>query len=218
MLQNTSHAVMSQRHDRNEVVDDFPTPPWATRAFVETALSPHYELEKQSVLEPACGRGYMSSVLNEYFGEVIASDKFGYGTNAKRIDFLSNYFPHDCVDWVITNPPFSKAEQFISRGLEVSRLGVAVLTRTVFIESIGRFERLFSANAPAKVFQYSERVPMVKGRVDRKASTATGYCWCVWTSSRKGNTELGWIPPLRKKLERIDDYETISSSWGCQKV
>src|ERR1700704_1785441 len=50
-------------------------------------------------------------------------------------------------------------------------------TRTVFIESVGRYDRLFSVNQPSHFAQFTERVPMVKGRLDRRASTATGYCW-----------------------------------------
>lgn len=54
-----------------------------------------------------------------------------------------------------------------------------MLTRTVFIESVGRYDRLFSINQPSHFAQFTERVPMVKGRLDRRASTATGYCWLV---------------------------------------
>jgi hypothetical protein len=49
-----------------------------------------------------------------------------------------------------------------------------MLTRTVFIESVGRYDRLFSVNQPSHFAQFTERVPMVKGRLDRRASTATG--------------------------------------------
>ena len=38
MAQNTSHAVMAQRTESPDSLDDFPTPPWATRAFVEHVL------------------------------------------------------------------------------------------------------------------------------------------------------------------------------------
>lgn len=31
MSQNTSHAVMQQRHEAHDSLDDFPTPPWAGR-------------------------------------------------------------------------------------------------------------------------------------------------------------------------------------------
>ncbi len=47
---------------------------------------------------------------------------------------------------------------------------------------------------------------MVKGRVDRKASTATGYAWIVWQREQVGAPRLAWIPPCRKALERDSDY------------
>ena len=34
-MQNTSHAVMAQRAELKNSLDDFPTPPWATRALIE---------------------------------------------------------------------------------------------------------------------------------------------------------------------------------------
>ena len=34
-MQNTSHAVMAQRAELKNSLDDFPTPPWATRALLE---------------------------------------------------------------------------------------------------------------------------------------------------------------------------------------
>jgi hypothetical protein len=111
------------------------------------------------------------------------------------------------VDWVITNSSFRLAEDFINRGLDVARHGMAMLTRTKFIESVGRYERLFSVNPPTKIVQFVERVPMVKGRIDRKASTATGYCWLVWEKNLRMKSQLVWIPPCRKALERDDDYQ-----------
>ena len=38
MVQNISHAVMAQRHEAKDSLDDFPTPPWATRALLEHVL------------------------------------------------------------------------------------------------------------------------------------------------------------------------------------
>jgi len=78
----------------------------------------------------------------------------------------------NAVDWVITNPPFRLAEEFVQRSLIVARKGVAILARTVFIESVGRYHNLFELNPPTIFAQYSERVPMVRGRLDPKASTA----------------------------------------------
>jgi hypothetical protein len=48
---------------------------------------------------------------------------------------------------------------------------------------------------------------MVNGRIDKKASTATGYAWLVWEKDRLGSSEMFWIPPCRKTLEREGDYQ-----------
>lgn len=206
MVQNTSHAVMAQRTEAADSLDDFPTPPWATRAFCEHILGGSNRLKSQSVWEPACGRGDMAQVLGEYFNQVKSSDVFDYGYGSCR-DFLTGPIEPDSVDWVITNPPFKAAEKFYERAIIAARRGVALLTRTVFIESVGRYERVFLPHPPSAVAQYVERVPMVKGRLDRKASTATGYAWLVWERDAIGPTLLKWVPPSRKQLEQRSDYE-----------
>lgn len=205
-MQNTSHAVMAQRTELKTSLDDFPTPPWATRALIEHVVAAKGALAAMTCLEPACGRGHMAVALAPYFREVVATDVFDYGFG-RVADFLKTKQPDQSFDWVITNPPFRLGEEFISRAMGIARRGVAMLTRTVFIESVGRHERLFKINPPSRFAQFTERVPMVKGRVDKKASTATGYAWLVWEKDRLGKSELFWIPACRKSLEREGDYQ-----------
>lgn len=205
-MQNRSHAVMAQRIEAADSADDFPTPPWATRGFMEHIIADKGPFAEMSCLEPACGAGHMAKVLKEYFGDVRSSDAFAYGYGEVR-DFLSVPYEANAVDWVITNPPFRLAEAFIERALIVARRGVAILARTVFIESVGRYRSIFEFNPPTKFAQYAERVPMVRGRLDQKASTATGYAWLVWEKdSVCTDPRLMWVPPCRKAFERESDY------------
>jgi hypothetical protein len=207
LMQNTSHAVMAQRSEAKDSPDDFPTPPWATRALCEHILGPA-EIAGLSCLEPACGRGYMAKPLAEYFDRVEASDAYQYGFAPVR-DFLSNPYEAQSHDWVITNPPFRLAEEFVLQALTVARRGVAILARTVFLESSGRFNAIFSHSPPSSFAQFVERVPMVKGRIDQKASTATGYAWLIWDKQHVGAPELKWVPPCRKSLDRKSDYPAV---------
>jgi hypothetical protein len=197
---------MAQRTEAKDSLDDFPTPPWATRALIEYIIKPEYDVSKMTCLEPACGRGYMSKVLDEYFQCTHGSDVASYNGSNKVIDFLGGSYQNSSYDWVITNPPFRLAEDFVLRALDVARLGVAILARTVFLESVGRYQSIFSINPPTKFAQFSERVPMVKGRVDEKATTATGYAWLIWQKNSSEHPRLTWLPPCRKKLERPGDY------------
>jgi hypothetical protein len=82
--QNTSHAVVAQRAEARDSLDDFPTPPWATRALIEHILDDKTSLASMVCIEPACGVGHMAKVLSEYFGEVRSSDihAYGYGESA----------------------------------------------------------------------------------------------------------------------------------------
>jgi predicted RNA methylase len=206
LMQNTSHAVMAQRSEPRDSLDDFPTPPWATRALIEHVIARN--LSQEVCLEPACGAGHMSRPLNEYIGSVESQDVFDYGFGSKQ-DYLS-FKTNKKFDWVITNPPFRLAEEFILQALSMSKVGCAFLVRTTFIESVGRYRRLFNIQPPALVAQFVERVPMVKGRLDPKASTATGYCWLVWERGSIDGTKMVWIPPCRKSLEFEEDYPTSS--------
>ena len=102
------------------------------------------------------------------------------------------------------------AEEFLNKANYIASTGIALLARTVFLESVGRYDRIFKNNPPAYFAQFSERVPMVKGRLDKKASTATGYAWFVWKLKVQQEPKLIWIPPCRKILERDEDYDESS--------
>ena len=109
----------------------------------------------------------MARALAEYFETVRSFDVHSYGYGYVD-DFLSSSWDANTFDWVITNPPFKAAEEFVSKALPVARRGVAVLVRTVFIESVGRWDRLFRDRPCTTFAQFVERVPIVKGRVIEK--------------------------------------------------
>lgn len=205
MSQNRSTAVMQRRVEAHDSLDDFPTPPWATRALLEFIDQQGIDVSGMVCREPAANRGHMVVPLREAFAHVEAADVHDYGAGFPVEDYLfpgSDAFP---VDWTITNPPFRLAEQFIDRACATSVVGVAVIVRAAFLESIGRYETLFSKNPPSVVLQFSERVVMHKGRLAPEGSTATAYAWLVWIDGET-DTRLRWIPPCRKRLERAEDY------------
>jgi hypothetical protein len=206
MSQNTSSAVMQQRSEAHNSLDDFPTPPWATRALCEWIADSGFDTQSMTCREPAANRGHMVNPLREYFGTVIGSDIHDYGAGFPVQDYIFGADPVGVVDWTITNPPFRLAQQFITQARNTSRVGSAVIVRSAFLEGVGRFRDLFSDAAPTDVLQFSERVVMHKGKLSAKGSTATAYCWLVWRNRHGAGTQLHWIPPCRKKLERAEDY------------
>lgn len=210
MKPTENYAVAARRLSGQSGNDDFPTPPWATRALIEYVIGSDWTHE-QTCWEPAANRGYMSRALQEYYRYVIESDIVDYG-NHNVVDFLGPEINKGLVPvhWVITNPPFNRAQQFIEQAQRIATVGVAMLVRTSFLEGVMRYQTMYMTNPPDIVAQFSERVPMVLGKCDPKASTATSYAWLVWhiDGHKEANkkTIMMWIPPCRKQLEREGDY------------
>lgn len=203
-----------------DALDYFPTPPCATRALCEFLEGLDHNLEQMTAWEPACGEDHMAEPLREYFASVRSSDVHRYRSEHEVLDFTVLGRMEPPVDFVITNPPFRLAEEFVDTALQVARVGVAMLVRSAFLEGQERHETFFSSNRPDFVLQFAERVVMLEGRLvrsgevdpfaqeqGRKASNATAYVWLVWfKDSNRLDTRLRWIPPCRHRLERPGDY------------
>ena len=205
---NVSTAVRQRRVEAIDSLDDFPTPPWATRAVIE-----RLGISGGTGRDPCANRGHMVRPMREAFDAVEGFDIHDYGAGFPVRDYLSGSLPKP-VDWTFQNPPFRLAEAFIDRALATSRVGVAVLVRSAFLEGVGRHERLYSIRPPSVVYQFVERVVMHKGRLAPEGSSATAYSWLVWRLDvTLGPCRLDWIPPCRRRLERRGDYpEAVASA------
>lgn len=221
----------------------YPTPLWAARAGGELVneIDPPSPLrgfggqvrpivDRWTCWEPACGEGHMAAALGDYFGLVRATDIHAHDPGLQHgppLDFLSEAAEgFDPVDWIVTNPPFGLAAEFVAAGLRRARRGVAILARTSFLESASRFGMFFEGEKRLYAFApFAERVPMTLGRWDPRASTATSYAWFVWMQpaaaadmSRATRRLVGlrpevWpiAPGTRERLTRPDDARL----WGA---
>lgn len=237
MSANRSSAVMQQRRSDGaaeqatsgrcvapRALNYFPTPPWATRALCEFLIGQGYPLDDLTCWEPACGEMHMARPLSDYFDDVVASDVHRYGDDHELFDFTLVRFERraDRPDFVITNPPFTLAIEFIASASAIATRGFAMLVRSAFLEGAARFRRLWSANPPSFVLQFAERVVMLENRLvrageadpysddpDHRARSATAYVWLVWLDGEP-DTRFRWIPPCRARLERAGDYPDYS--------
>lgn len=207
-------AGYQNRSSRGPSFEDYPTQPWATRALLTHVIPGDYKA--QTVWEPAANRGYMARPLAEFFGTVIATDLLDYGMGYPQIDFLSGPTPTDYgmqVDWIITNPPFNKADDFIRRALPLARAGVAMFGRQSFLEGFDRLENLFKPHPPTIFAPFAGRVPLVQGRVDKKAASQMPYAWFIWQhGADTGEPVVRWIPDCRKALTRDGDYDVFGTT------
>jgi hypothetical protein len=216
-----NYAVAARRQTKvHKALDDYPTPPWSTRAMIKTLRQycwvPSLD-GSGSCWEPASNRGFMVRPLREFFKTVWHSDVHDYGAGAFVDDFLLPSVKDGIAlvpDWIITNPPFVMGTEFIQCALDRAQIGVAMLVRSSFLEGKKRYERIFRDLPPQFVMVYVERVPMVSGRCAQDATTATAYSWLVWVREspvtpwqiRDGQPRVIWIPPMRAECELNSDY------------
>lgn len=195
--------ILQRRVMPTDGLDFFPTPPWATRAFVEVLADRGWTDDGQTAWEPACGEGHMAEPLREAFARVHASDVHDYGCGYAVGSFLGGdgldldvarapFAP----DWIVTNPPFNLALPFLRRALGEARVGVAFLLRLAWVESAERHREIFSVRPPTLIAQSVDRIPMLDGRYDPNGTTTMAYAWFVWLKDAKTRkTEFDWIAP-----------------------
>jgi hypothetical protein len=213
---NRSSAVMEQRAPKQVRKDTpeaalfrnlnyFPTPPWAARAIAYRLKD--LDPQARTIWEPACGEGHFAEPLIEVFGreQVMSSDIYDYG-HGWLLDFLRATKSYNDRDWIVTNPPFAIAGDFIERGLELARRGVIVLCRIAFLESGGREKMLYESEHPLTcIMPFVERVSMQLGSWDPDLSTASCYAAFVFFKGQAPRAHWPFPSGTERRYTRFDD-------------
>jgi predicted RNA methylase len=176
-------ALSKDRWERKPA-DHYPTPAEATEAL----LSYLFLLGSLRVREPCCGQGHISKVLEAHGHRVTSSDLHDMGYGETGIDYLktreksARFYDFDAV---ITNPPFSLAEQFIRRALRDAPL-VAMFLPNNYWHAEGR-RRLFESRPPMVVLALTWRPAFLEK--ERGKSPLSNFVWTVWNDAHPGPTQ-----------------------------
>lgn len=207
---------MVARHSSVEENNDFaPTPLWATRAlyhYVAPDLAAAAPL--LTAWDPAAGHGHMCRVMQEYGHvsvrgtDVNPSERHG----VEELDFLTS---DDTADVIVTNPPYTHAQRFMSEGLKRSNSAFALLLRVQSLEGQARYKDIYNVCPPSKIAFFSDRIPFKMGEVKRKAPKMFFHIWLYWEipEVRHRKTVPQWVPSMwippwaQKTLEKEGDYD-----------
>ncbi|MCA9090893.1 MAG: ParB N-terminal domain-containing protein [Planctomycetaceae bacterium] len=173
--------------EKRDPHDFYPTPRGVTEALLQHVQFP------ASVWEPACGDGAISEVLQVAGYSVDSSDLIdrGYGDVE---DFMTT---SRRAESIITNPPYSKAEEFVRRALELTTGKVAMLLPLTFLESERR-ESLFENSCLKWLYVFRDRIPIYKGGAVARGNGRVAYAWYVWEHGHAGPPMIGWVHSERK--------------------
>ena len=161
------------------------------------------------VLEPCCGSGNISKVLEEEGYEVTSTDLYDHGYGTTGVD-LFTYKDIDCS--IITNPPFGIVTEFIEHMLDNLKSGhkMALFLKLQFLEGQDRYKKVFSRKQLKTVYLYTKRVACYKNnemyqrnedgtfKLDKdgnkmKIPSAVAYAWYVFEADYHGDPQIKWI-------------------------
>ena len=189
--------------------DFYETPYTLTRKFLDV----EYFNKDATVCEPACGDGAITRVLKEYWSEdrITAYDK--------ETNFL---WETGTYDYIITNPPFSIAFEFIQRAKMVARGKFALLLPLSYLHGKKRYDEIYSDRnyGLEKVYVFT-RYPMLGEKLREDGKYNTGmmvYAWYVWSNGYSGQPTIDWLDNNEDVLSKKDTIETVTEDNGLSKI
>ena len=173
--------------------DAYFTEPWVTKALLTRVKF------RGLVWEPAAGRGDMADVLVEAGYKVMCSDIQGEDLGCKgaaRADFLAHSSPGDATFSICTNPPYTHAEEFIRKALELTKRAggmVAMVLRNEY-DCAARRRDLFEQECFATKFVLTKRPRWVDGLAEHSASPRHNFAWYLWDHNNSAKATIEWLP------------------------
>lgn len=170
--------------------DYYATHPDSTKALLEA------EEIIYPALEPACGEGHISKLLDPY--KTKSFDLIDRGFGNVGIDFLTNDFIGE-YNTVITNPPFEFFQDFAEKALKIAKRKVIMFGKLQALEGIKR--ATFMQNSPLKtVYVFKKRQQPLRNGSEldeltgkKMASSTMAFAWFVWEIGYKGEPIIKWI-------------------------
>lgn len=157
------------------------------------------KLEKfnNNILEPSCGEGHLSKVLEAAGYNVTSHDLIdrGYGESDKNFLTRIEKFNGD----IITNPPYKYAKEFVYKSIDLIEDGnkVVMFLKLQFLEGQAR-KKLFKNYPPKTIYISSSRITCAQNgnfqnEKGKDIGSAIAYCWYIWEKGYKGDTILKWF-------------------------
>lgn len=188
----SAHAILGARNyaqNERETNDYYATEPKAATLLMQLEdLSP-------LIWECACGEGHLAKEFEKAGHTVYATDLIdrGYGYVT---DFLSTKAPPVPGFDIVTNPPYSKAQEFVEHALDIIENGrkVAMFLKIQFLEGKAR-RKLFDSQPPKVIYVSTGRLKCaMNGDFERYAkSNAICYAWFIWEKGFTGDTVIRWM-------------------------
>ena len=158
--------------------DTFQTPPYALEP-----LLPFLPITWR-IWEPACGKGNIVRALKSsghcVFGSDVVPAYYGAMKGADFLGELGGLVGRRSYDAIVTNPPYSRLDDWIARCFELGK-PFALL---VPVTALGgkRRQSLYRNYGGVSLIMFGERIPFETptGKAGKESSPQFETCWMCW--------------------------------------
>ena len=185
------HGASNHSETERQSEDYYATPDLPVELLCEM------ETFSKHILEPACGEGAISKVLERYGYIVESRDLIDRGYGQGGMDFLEYDKPIDKD--IITNVPYSIGAEFVMHAMDLLTEGhkAAFFLKLTFYEGEKR-RALFDKYPPKVVYVSTRRIDCAKNgefKLDKDGKQvhsggAVCYAWFVFEKGFHGDTIL----------------------------
>lgn len=162
----------------------------------------------KDVCEPACGDGAIVKILNTKWNPDLVSS----------YDIEKNFFSDNKqYDYIITNPPFSVALEFIQHAKELVKIKFAMLLPLSYLHGKKRFDDIYNDKTYGlKTIYVFTRYPMLGEdlRLDGKYNTGMMvYAWYIFENGYGESPTIQWIDNNGDVLSKKDRDIELNESF-----
>lgn len=203
MTNKSKATLMGASSEQRSDLDFYETPLAVTKAFLEAS---GWRPKTNVVWEPAAGNGAIIDVIQDMLPGVmtVTSDiKVRQRMLTLECDFLQHTWAENRPELqnkdIITNPPFSHAQEFVEKALELVNGDIVMLLRLAFLETAQR-RKLFDRKHLREVWVSSKRIhftsPYLTQReqeTGKKSNSGMAMAWFIFNRNYKGDPVIKWI-------------------------
>ena len=211
MARNIANSIVGDKPQNRHSSDFYRTPEEAVDALLlqeSIKIGSPFQIY---IREPACGDGAISNTLEMNHHIVLSSDLYDRGYGIAGINFLNETHEfYKGKEWkydLITNPPFSLANQFILKAYSLPVRKIAFLMKLTALEGKVRSEILeFTQLSRIHVFRTRINMYPEKDKERSKNGGMIAFAWFIWNRSQQQDKskapEIYWIGENESNLSQ----------------
>lgn len=165
------------------------------------------------VCEPACGGGAITNILkSKWLPDLITSYDI-------EKDFLTETKTYE---YIITNPPFSLAHEFIQKAKSIATKKFAMLLPLSYLHGKKRHDEIYMDKKYGlkKVYVFT-RYPMLGEPIRDDGKYNTGmmvYAWYIFENGYSASPSIDWIDNNSDVLSKKDKSISLSDESVCDMI